>query len=211
VRQNGTAAASEDSARLREELRKTLDEDPELRQRVTELEAELKKREAELAQSQGKADKAEAELKRLAKRHESRETDLEKQFDERQAELEKQLEEIEERLDLREAEIRKQGRAQEATLRARIEELQSTLAEAQQRAIAKPAKRRGSRTKARRLSLNDATFEQLRDFGLSVTLSARVISYRDARGGFQSVDELDQIPGLSTELKRVLTDQLKLG
>jgi competence protein ComEA len=120
------------------------------------------------------------------------------------------VEQVEERLDIREAELRQQARQREAELQSRIEELESALAEAQQRAIAKPAPRRAARKKGR-LDLNEATFEQLRDLGISVTLSARVISYRDSRGGFESIEELDEIPGLSAEFKRVLRDQLTLG
>jgi DNA uptake protein ComE-like DNA-binding protein len=37
-----------------------------------------------------------------------------------------------------------------------------------------------------------------------------VISYRDSRGGFETLDELDEVPGLSRELKRVLREQLKV-
>jgi DNA uptake protein ComE-like DNA-binding protein len=136
--------------------------------------------------------------------------DPEKRFDERQAELVKQLEELEERLDVREAQLREQARERERTLLNRIEELESALEEAQRRAIARPA-RRGSPRKQGKLDLNEATFEQLRDMGLSVTLSARMISYRDARGGFESLDELGEIPGLSAEFKRVLSEQLTAG
>jgi hypothetical protein len=44
------------------------------------------------------------------------------------------------------------------------------------------------------LSLRVVTFDELRELGLSVTQSKRVLKYRDERG-FNSVDELDQVPG----------------
>ena len=46
-----------------------------------------------------------------------------------------------------------------------------------------------------RLSLNEANFEQLRDAGLSVTQTGRVLAHRERAGGFSSVDELEEIPG----------------
>jgi DNA uptake protein ComE-like DNA-binding protein len=53
------------------------------------------------------------------------------------------------------------------------------------------------------------TFEDLRSLGLSVTQAKRVISQREASGGFSSVDELGQLPGFSRwqleQLKRALT------
>ena len=198
--------------------------------RIADLEEQLERREAELAETVRERDEAikargpavgvgvderwekrEAVLKeRLSKRFEKREAELNKGFEQRQIELERQLEELEEQVDIREAEVREQATQRERELSSRIEELESTLAEAQQRAIAKPA-RRPSPMKGGKLNLNEATFEQLRDLGLSVTLSARTISYRDSRGGFESMAELDEVPGLSTELKRVLRGQLKLG
>ncbi len=58
--------------------------------------------------------------------------------------------------------------------------------------------------------LNSASFEQLRSMGLSVTQAARVIALRDGRRGFETVDEVDQVPGLSADaaadLKRSLGD-----
>jgi len=199
--------------------------------RIADLEELLERREAELAEAVRERDEAlkergsaaderpserrekrEAALKeRLGKRFEKREAELRKSFDKRQAEYEGQLEELEEQLDIREAELREQARERERGLTSRIEDLESTLREAQQRAIAKPTRRGGSPKRGGKLDLNEATFEQLRDLGLTVTLSARTISYRDSRGSFESMDELDEIPGLSTELKRVLRDQLKLG
>jgi DNA uptake protein ComE-like DNA-binding protein len=49
------------------------------------------------------------------------------------------------------------------------------------------------------VNLNVATFEELRAIGLSVTESSRVIAYRDVRGGYESFDEFEGIPGLSSE------------
>ena len=45
------------------------------------------------------------------------------------------------------------------------------------------------------MRINDASFEQLRDLGLSVTQTGRVLAYRERLGGFRAVDELDEIPG----------------
>ena len=47
-----------------------------------------------------------------------------------------------------------------------------------------------------RIDLNRATFEQLRDVGFSVTQSTRVITYRERQSGFDSLDDLDGVPGM---------------
>jgi DNA uptake protein ComE-like DNA-binding protein len=43
--------------------------------------------------------------------------------------------------------------------------------------------------------LSDATFEELRSLGMSVTQAKRVIDYRERLGGFGSIDALDSLPG----------------
>jgi DNA uptake protein ComE-like DNA-binding protein len=53
------------------------------------------------------------------------------------------------------------------------------------------------RSRAGKIDLHKASFEDLRDIGLSVTQSARLIAYRDARPDFDSVDELESIPGFA--------------
>jgi competence protein ComEA len=55
------------------------------------------------------------------------------------------------------------------------------------------------------VSLNTASFEQLRNAGLSVTQTGRVLAHRERAGGFTSVDELDEIPGFPQEF----LDQVK--
>ena len=55
------------------------------------------------------------------------------------------------------------------------------------------------------INLNSATFEQLREAGLSVTQTGRVLAHRERSGGFQSLDELDAIPGFPREF----LDQIK--
>jgi competence protein ComEA len=120
-----------------------------------------------------------------------------------------------------------------ATLTARLEGAEADLAAAK-KAKAKPKAKPKSRTTRRRttgartakpatrrrpaasradgtLNVNEATFEELRGLGLSVTQSARLIAYRDVRGGFKSLDELDDIPGLPEATKKDLRDQLNLG
>ena len=45
------------------------------------------------------------------------------------------------------------------------------------------------------LDLNTVTFEQLRAQNLSVTQATRLLAHRERLGGFQSVDDLDQVAG----------------
>lgn len=49
------------------------------------------------------------------------------------------------------------------------------------------------------VSLNQATFEQLRGLGLSVTQATRILAYRERFGGYSSLDDLDRVPGFSPE------------
>lgn len=59
------------------------------------------------------------------------------------------------------------------------------------------------------VDVNAATFEQLRELGMTVIQSTRVIAYRDRAGGFAGVDDLDAVPGFRkdflAELKARLT------
>ena len=43
------------------------------------------------------------------------------------------------------------------------------------------------------------TFEQLRANSLSVTQATRILAYRERMGGFNSVDDLDEVPGFPSD------------
>lgn len=66
------------------------------------------------------------------------------------------------------------------------------------------ASRRG-----RLLDANQVAFEELRELGLSITQATRVIAYRERQHGFDTLDDMDTIPGfpedLLAELKQKLT------
>jgi DNA uptake protein ComE-like DNA-binding protein len=133
-----------------------------------------------------------AENRNLAKRVRELQTELREQANAAEDELTEALEERD-------------------SLVKRVEQLESKPANPEEGVEAKTV-RRSQRTtkKTGKPDLNSATFEQLRDLGLSVTQSARVIAYRDVRGGFESADELDEIPGLPKETRRSLRDQLPI-
>jgi DNA uptake protein ComE-like DNA-binding protein len=69
------------------------------------------------------------------------------------------------------------------------------------------AKRRKATAKPRRrgdpVDINKATFEQLREVGMSVTQATRVIAYRERGDGFESVDDLETVPGVTKLLKEI--------
>ncbi len=50
------------------------------------------------------------------------------------------------------------------------------------------------------VDLNTVTFEQLREQNLSVTQATRLLAHRERLGGFQSVDDLDQVAGFPPEV-----------
>jgi hypothetical protein len=60
-------------------------------------------------------------------------------------------------------------------------------------------------------ALNKLTFEQLRDLGLSVTQSARLLARRDARGSLASFDDLSDLAGFSREVLDQLRKRLSLS
>jgi DNA uptake protein ComE-like DNA-binding protein len=82
-------------------------------------------------------------------------------------------------------------------------------------ARAKAAKPRKASAAPRRpgqgLDVNDATFEQLREVGLSTGQSARLIEQRRLHGAFASVDDLAKVRGFSKRKIRDLGTKLQLG
>jgi DNA uptake protein ComE-like DNA-binding protein len=59
-----------------------------------------------------------------------------------------------------------------------------------------------------KISLSAASFEELRALGLSVTQTQRVIEYREASSGFDSLDELESVPGFERSLLVELKSRL---
>ena len=188
----------------------------DLAKRLRELQTQLRMQEKE---AKGRVDQATVEL---AKRHDNREQRLtdafEKQRDELTRSFQEQRDELTKSFEGQLDDQRLDFEDREAELRARIDELESELTDAKKRSgqrkgTAAAAKSTGRRKSAKDdgLSLNESTFEELRDLGLTVTQSARVIAYRDVRGGFESLDELDEIPGLSKEIRSDLRKRLSLS
>jgi competence protein ComEA len=58
------------------------------------------------------------------------------------------------------------------------------------------------------VSLASATFDDLRALGLSVTQAKRVLSFRERLGGFDSVDDLDYVPGFPKSILSELKSQV---
>jgi DNA uptake protein ComE-like DNA-binding protein len=61
-----------------------------------------------------------------------------------------------------------------------------------------------------RTNVNRATFEQLRDVGFSVTQATRVITYREREDGFESLDDLANVPGMPREFLGEVKPKLTL-
>ena len=179
----------------------------------------LKQMKAELAEQK-------AESRDLAKRLREAQTELSSQSKSSAAELAK----VTKQRDQLQASLEKR----EGELMGRIEKLESTLADAKAQAAQseKAAARtesaprstrstsRTRKTSGRRktgaakkgaIDVNEATFEELRGLGLSVTQSARMIAYRDVRKGFESLDEINEIPGLPKETRAELRNRLTLS
>ena len=61
-----------------------------------------------------------------------------------------------------------------------------------------------------RININDATFEDLRELGFSVTQATRVITYRERQNGFESIDDLIEVPGMPDEFLTEIRNRLTL-
>ena len=59
--------------------------------------------------------------------------------------------------------------------------------------------------------LNTASFDELREAGLSVTQTGRVLAHRERSGGFSSVDELNDIPGFPRAFFEQVKQRLTVG
>lgn len=61
------------------------------------------------------------------------------------------------------------------------------------------------------LNLNTATVEQLDQLdGVGPATAQKIVAYRQQRGGFRSVGELDQVPGIGPKRLAALKDRLRV-
>ncbi len=66
-------------------------------------------------------------------------------------------------------------------------------------------------TPAQPVNLNTATLEQLDTLdGVGPTTAQKIIDFRTAHGGFGSVDDLDQIPGIGEKKLAALREQVRM-
>jgi competence ComEA-like helix-hairpin-helix protein len=70
--------------------------------------------------------------------------------------------------------------------------------------------REGAEQETGQVNLNDASFEELRELGFSVTQATRVITYRERQQGFNSVDDLADVPGMPSEFVDQVRGKLTL-
>jgi DNA uptake protein ComE-like DNA-binding protein len=60
------------------------------------------------------------------------------------------------------------------------------------------------------INLSEATFDDLRSLGMSITQAKRVLDYRERLGGFDSIDDLDFLPGFPKVFLARVKDSLTL-
>ena len=61
------------------------------------------------------------------------------------------------------------------------------------------------------VDLNSATFEDLREIGLSVTQATRILNHRDREGRFETLEQLGQVPGMTPELVGEIQPKLTIS
>jgi Helix-hairpin-helix motif len=99
---------------------------------------------------------------------------------------------------------------------ARSEMTSSTAIPAPPREEAQPIPPAGEPARSSRsigegpVDLNTATFAELRELGMSVTQAKRTIRYRDQAGGFDSIEQLDSVPGFPDALRREMRSRLRV-
>ena len=76
--------------------------------------------------------------------------------------------------------------------------------------IVVPVKGAAAQTSDAPVSLANATAEQLDEIdGIGPTLAERIVEYRDAHGGFRSIEELAQVDGIGEKRLATLRDALQ--
>jgi polysaccharide biosynthesis transport protein len=61
------------------------------------------------------------------------------------------------------------------------------------------------------LDLNEVTYDDLRALDLTITQARRLLAYRERRGGFSSLDDIDDVPGFPDEVLEELKDRSSVG
>jgi competence protein ComEA len=75
----------------------------------------------------------------------------------------------------------------------------------------RPWARAGPRRRACPLDLNTATVEQLDALdGIGPATAQQIVDYREAHGGFGSVEELDQVPGIGETRLAALREKVRV-
>ena len=59
-----------------------------------------------------------------------------------------------------------------------------------------------------RLDLNQASFAELRSLDLSITQSHRLLAYRKRVGRYESIEQLDDLPGFPKDVRERLMRQV---
>jgi competence protein ComEA len=97
---------------------------------------------------------------------------------------------------------------------AKLEDGRQVLVPVKVRAGAAPAAASvpgASATPSAPIDLNTATLEQLEELdGVGPATAQKILDYRTAHGGFGSVDELDQVPGIGEKRLAALRDHLRV-
>ena len=75
------------------------------------------------------------------------------------------------------------------------------------RRLRRPARRQADAP----INLNSATLEQLDTLdGVGPATAQKILDYREEHGGFGSVDELDQIPGIGEKRLAALREKVRV-
>jgi DNA uptake protein ComE-like DNA-binding protein len=187
--------------------------------KVGELEAQLAEMEGRTREAESRAAKVERQREEAQESHRAREEDLVRSKVALEAELAAARRDAEEARERVVAAEREAPAPQVVAADEGEEEWEDEEAEAEAEEGAEEWEAEGEEEEegeedlvapgAGVVRLSEASFEDLRSLGMSITQAKRVLDYRERLDGFDSVDDLDFVPGFPkaflSQLKQTLT------
>ena len=188
--------------------------------RIAEAESRAAEAESRAAEAESRVEQAESRVAQETKRQRESSQGSDEALAELRESHEAELSELREAHEVELVELRESHERELAELRAAQRRLEQRLAEAESAAeqperadehqVSTTQRAKSRVSSGERLDINTVGFEDLRELGLSVAQSARLIATRDVRMGFESLKELDDLPDLPSDVVSTLKQRLQI-